>query len=97
MLVFSNFQVITSSLVPIFVSLFILLILLRFGELASELFTDSCDVLISLDMVPLNAFVKLSVADRAEVAWMSVSLLQVISSFLKALVPGAMTKSEHMG
>ena len=72
------------------------LILLRFGELTSELLANRSDVLVSLDMVPLNALVKLPVANRAEVAGMPISLLQVVCALHEALVPSTVAQSEHV-
>ena len=46
---------------------------------------------VSFDVVPLDALVELPVANRAEVRRMSIGLLQVVCSLLKALVPSTVS------
>ena len=83
-------------LVPVLVGLLLFLVSLGLGELSSELFAESGDVFVSLDVIPPDAFVEFPVADWAEVARMSVGLLEVVGALLEALVPGAVSKAEHV-
>ena len=80
--VLSNLEIIVSLLIPFFVGSLVFLISLSLGELASKLFTKSGDIFVSLDVVPSDALVEFSVANWAEVARMSISLLKMIGSFL---------------
>ena len=47
-------------------------------------------------MIPFDALVKFSVTNWTEIAGMSISLIQVVRAFHKALIPSTMAKSKHV-
>ena len=90
------FKVVMPLLIPVLVRLLVLFVHLRLGEMATEFLAKPSDVLISLDMVPSDALMKLPVANWAEVARVPICLLEVVGPFLKTLIPGAVPKPKHM-
>ena len=89
-------EVLEPLLIPVLIRLLSFLIFLRFCKLPTKLLAPGSDVLISLNVVPLDALIQFPIANWAEVARMSIGLLQVVRTLHEALVPSAVAQSEHM-